>query len=242
MGYFSIQPRVTSNVSPLVQGFELAWEWNQTDVSQFEGSAVFASGGGAQTLTANAVADTDLPYDFSLDLASTGTGTGKVDWLATDPLVFVGEDRSFLIEWVGLGIPASRYGGFSFLADDAGTYHTYSNYIGAIGWDSRVDAGVSVIGGGTTGTVWDGSKGSNGQMTIIGRKPSGTPPEFLLQAWGMDTNRADIRKYMSSWDGEPAPASWNALACDRWGLSIQASGSNPFGTLQLLELRVYVAT
>lgn len=228
-------------------GGELVAQWNRIDTSQFEGAAAFADGAGAGSLSVVAVGE----RGNALRLTSSAGTTAHLAFLAIDPIVFPDERRDliFEIECFDIVEGAGGYGGLVVLADDVGTYHALNHLPhGVAEWSSRVDAATRNDSGSTGSGA--GVGGGFSTTVVRGRKPAGAPPEIsswvssLSSTAGVfgepkrtGTNRGGVP---SMGDGTALAASWNSLACDRWGICLQSSGGNPLPTnFDILDLRVY---
>jgi hypothetical protein len=213
---------------PSGAGGRLVFEWDGLTANQFEVAASFASGG---TPTLSVVADATAPKGYVLRYHVPSAG--KSVWLAKTPL----PSSHVLIEISDNGAPA--YGGVAFFGDAVGSVHAYAwNPISIFGWRFRVDAGVQVSSGTTDNDLRGGATGAGfTRIWLRGEKPVGAPPQFAV--WGHGHGSGGGRDSMLrtvDWVGEPAPASWNGLACDRWGLSMSPTA---ISTWDIRTLRVF---
>ncbi len=230
-------------------GGELVFEWDRLTTSQFESAAVFADGGAVGSLSVVAIPE----RGNALRLTSTAGTTAHLAFLAVAPIVFPDERRDLIIEMEIFDIiqGAGGYGGAVILADDVGTYHAVNHLShGVAEWASRVDA-ASRLTTGTTG-IGAGSLGGLSRWHVRGRKPNGAPPEISswLEAWNETQHRnsrprrsgstAQLGGLTAFGTGTALALSWDALACDRWGICLQSSGGNPLPTnFDILDLRVF---
>lgn len=244
-----VQNEITVINNSLVTGSELGepvWEWNGVDATQFETSAAWTSGTVSPSITVTAAANVNQTSQNELRLSSTGTGSGGFGYFITDEIPFVGERRDMVIEWVTGPSSTTGYGGFSLMADNAGTTHCYNTFIGpTAGWRSQVDAGTVTIPGSTPARVWDGAGQCRGRCWVRGVKPSGDLPRFHFSLESLPGNGGEAsysvrRDERDNYPNEPPGSSWDNLECRKFGVAVQASGGNAYGDFRLTELRVYL--
>ena len=228
------------------------WEWNGVDATQFEGSPAHQSGGSIANATLTVVPAAGAPSGNVLRFTTTGLGTGWAHILAVDPLPLVlDEPRSFRWEFLLWQRPA--YGGLAFLGDNVGAYHAWAwSWASNAGWRHRIDADVAfqVVGSSTNNALTAGTFGpSLVKINAKLHKPSGAPPEFHISGVGLFINGGDWSGMYHSGTGNvdsnfqtaagDEPASWDNLACDRWGLQLQASGGGSAGPMDFASIRVF---
>lgn len=235
-----------SSAPPASAGGVLVWEWNRLDTSQFEGAAAFADGGGTATLSVASQAE----RGNVLRMTGTAGVSACVAWLVNDPIPFQTTRRDLLIEVEVFSVtPTNKYGGIVVLADDAGSYHGMHHYFASSEYSSLVEAGVRSTPGGTG----SGFGINSGLMRyhIRGSKPAGAPPNLTSWQDGIGAVAATGRARAAGNNltainpfGAAAgtlAASWNNLACDRWGITLQTAGGGALDqTLDILDLRLYV--
>jgi len=225
-----------------------AWEWNGTDTSQFESTASWTSGTVTPNLQVVASANVNQKATNYLEASSTGNGTGGFGYFIKDELNFTGTSRDIVLEWITAPGSTTQYGGFSILADNTGASHAYNVFIGPgglAGWRSQVDNGTATIPGTTVSRIWDGSGECRGRIWVRGIKPSSAVPRFHSLMESVPGNggvasysvRLDKR---SDFPNEPPGSTWNSLGCKKVGISVQASGGNPYGSFRITEMRVYL--
>jgi hypothetical protein len=230
-------------------GGELVFEWNRTDTTQFDGSAILIAG-----TTPSMSLSIQNFGEWGNALRVTGGGTNGVNAviLATAPIVFPDERRDLIIDIETHDIVdgGGGYAGIAFCTDGgaAGSYHGLAHFPhGTAEWAAKVENGTLTVPG--TG-VGAGNAHGGSRTTILGRKPSGAPPEvsgrsFSVSAAGAHNVRVhrtgtDRQSAAAYGDGLALGATWNSLSCDRWGLSIQSSGGSAApSTWDILDLRVY---
>lgn len=232
----------------------LAFEWNGTDVSQFEGvSAFFDSiSGSAGSLSVVASAE----FGNVLRYSSAGGSQVREVILANDPLPFTGESRDYTIEietLVTTGGGSVSYGGVAIMCDDSA-----ANFHGAIHAGSvNSNRSQCLINNGTVETASAFGSAANrfSRYTIRGAKPAAAAPHFESRIEGFGTSShidGGLRRSGSSpaargnvnpfGDGSSVLGStWDPLDCDRWGLGIVTlSGGPPNTTWDIKALRVFV--
>lgn len=239
-------------VTALPQPFELPiangtvlFEWNGFDLSQFEPAASFASGGWVPALSV--AADPDSPTGNVLRLTSTGTGTGAAVWLALPSLPFADVARRIRFELGSkslTSISTGIYAGPVFCADTTAGLHCIGDLNGQAGWQLRVDAGALQLvadqhGGEVFQRTGTNPDQSGSQVTTLVDKPAAGPPRGYIHGLGAQ-GTVDLAK---SWNfNEPSwpvfPASWNALACNRFGLAVAASGGATAPTWDITDFRI----
>lgn len=212
----------------------VVFDWNGTDLSQFEAAAAFESAGWASTLTI--AAETSAQHGNRIRLGSAaGLGPGASIWLATQalPLPSAGTRRRFVFDMTVHQINA-QYAGIAFLCEVvAGNLYGLTQVDGVAGWRARIDNGVFVSTGSTVALLRGLGTFSSLQRRILTfTKPAGAPPRGSLGGW---TSQVAGGVGGTAWRiDEPAwpafPAGWNPLTLNRWGLVIQASGGNPAPT------------
>lgn len=230
-------------------GGELVFEWNRVDTSQFEAVRAFADGGAAAALSVVSTARGNV-----LRFDPSAGNTAHIAFLAVDPLPYVGvrRDAIFELEVFDMFPNGGGYGGIVVLADDAGTYHALNHLVTGPEWASHVNAGTRVTNS-ANGTGGNGRGGSY-KIEMRGSKPEGAPPivtDVLTAVDETQMKAASGRRTGASaadrgaWRGfagdAALAASWNDLACDRWGLCLQSGGgANLDVTMEVLDLRVYL--
>ena len=218
----------------------LLWAWNETDVSQFDGTVAAEHLFSGTTLTV--VTDTTLPGQKKLRLtAPAGSGGGGAAWLITAPLVFTGTMRRYLVEYEVADLDANG-GGVCFMADDSqANFHGHQYVFGAAGWPTRYNNGTWSLGAQTNTVHGLGANVGRAlvRMHVRGEKPAGSQPIWSVYA-NSETDHNVFGACMkhtdpgfSAWD-----SSWNSLACDRVGLSIDA-GSGNAPVFDITALRIY---
>jgi hypothetical protein len=231
-------------------GGELVFAWNRTDISQFDGSAILIAGTTPQmSLSVVAVSE----WGNALRVSGGGTNGVNAVILATAPIAFPDERRDLLIEIETHDIVdgGGGYAGTAFCTDGgaAGSYHGLAHFPhGTAEWAAKVENGTLTVPG--TGV---GAGNANGwsRTQILGRKPSGAPPEITSRSFSVSSAGAhNVRVHRTGsnrvsaaafGDGLALGATWNGLSCDRWGLSIQSSGGAAApSTWDILDLRVYL--
>jgi hypothetical protein len=226
---------------------ELAFAWNGVDVSQFDVAAAFSSfDSEALTVQASTVTPPgNLIRLEATNLAAPAVGD-TVCWLAKDPLPFVGEKRNILVEMEIIADGANTdYGGITVLGDesDVAGCHGYvaTGRDSNNGWRARIDQGVQVIDAVVVGNYGNIAPGVL-QQRLYADKVAAAVPRFRYTGWGRSTNLDSFTQGQDDYPSEPAPATWNPLACDRWGLSVQRAAAVGAGTTFVLinNLRVWV--
>jgi hypothetical protein len=228
-------------------GEQLIFEWNGVDTSQFEVAPAF-SNFDVDTLTV--VADAAAPRGTYLQVLGENIATPLPNvacWLAKDPLPVFANKRNIRTEILVRTGTSNRYWGISFLGDDTGSggYHGYQIVARdrAGGWRSRIDDGVLVMNNTTILECGDMPPGPL-RYRISADKRSGAQGRFRATGWGFGTIGDDdaVVQNQQNYVGEPAPASWNPLICNRWGLAIQRPSSFGVGTtlFQINSVRAWV--
>lgn len=235
--------------TPVVSaGGTLVFEWNGTDTSQFEDTAAFADGSAAATLSVG----TDSERGNYLRLLGTAGTSACIVFLAKDALPFVGTRRDALLEMELLTNDgqAGGYSGIVYMADNESTYHGMSHYTGGVAeWANVIEDASRANAGGTGNGI--GENGGFVEYRLTGDNPSGVPPHLSSFAKGFTANSqwAEPRRSGSS-RGAINPmgadsalgSSWDNLACDRWGLTLQSSGANSLVnvSMDILTLKIYL--
>jgi hypothetical protein len=70
----------------------------------------------------------------------------------------------------------------------------------------------------------------------------GAPPRFQYAGHGLDRSNPSVTARDQTdypQGGAAAPASWNPLTCDRFGICIQAAGGNGAPTVRYRSIRVW---
>ena len=216
-------------------GQEILFEWNGTDVSQFESTTAFDSSGWAGALTY--VADTSLPLGGKLRFGSAaGTGVGASVILCKTPLVFSGTKRRIVFEYLALSIDQS-YGGIALMADTSDTgLHCFNSVDGSTAgagtsWQSRIDNGTLVTAGGTIGGPLLGTSADSESFIRLMcdfNKPASAAPVGMVPGHALRASNSSSKSWEIGAPGWSAiPASWNGanVVCKEWGLCIQAAGA-----------------
>jgi hypothetical protein len=226
---------------------DIAFQWNGVDVSQFEASAAFSSFDSEALV---ATPSTTTPPGNLLDFSATNLAAPAVGdvvcWLAKDPLPFVGTKRNILVEMEIIADGADTdYWGITFVGDnsDALGYHGYvaTGRDSNPGWRARIDQGVLVIDATVVGNYGNIAPGVL-QQRLYADKPAAAVPRFRYTGWGRSTNLDSFRQGQNEYPSEPAPATWNPLACNRWGIALQRAAAVGAGTtsVSISNLRVWV--
>lgn len=203
---------------------ELVFEWNGTDLSQFNTTAVFVEGTGSPSISIQS-APAGLPFDNVIRVRASKTA-GAIDYgagyLANDALPYPGDNRSLRIEYVavtGTESGTNTGPGFLYMADDSGSLHAYVMQVSSedlhkvvAGAASRENDNYSKWGGLSTYV--------EGTYDIIGRKESSASPEFTSRYDAIENGGGTAyRASYSRGDFDPTPAaSWDSLTCTKWGL------------------------
>ncbi|HHH29101.1 MAG TPA: hypothetical protein ENK57_12260 [Polyangiaceae bacterium] len=219
-------------------GGTLVFEWNQTDVSQFDLGTVYNAGGsiGAPTLTV--VPDSNVIGGNVLRMSASGVGEGYAVILANDALP--SKHYRLIAEINAVG--TNGQGFVMFAEDSAGLFAYGTTTIGtARYW--RIDAGVASVFGSTGVTTMVASGRGIVDMEVRAEKPSGAG---VRGSWYQNgqysafaTPRASMRGIRQDYPGEPAPASWNALTANRWGLALYGAGGGATGPLDIASLKIF---
>ena len=236
-------------------GQELLFEWNGSDLTQFESGSAFVSSGLTETLTV--VADSDLPGGNKLRLAASysfGT-TGAVVWLASAALSFTGTMRYLRFEYeIDDDSDFSKgMGGIAYCADDsdAGGLHSLMAVDG--GADSLLPGRKLRVDQGSLVTVTPDfvppddvmfpnpyhPQSAFVQYWTRMEKPASARPRGLVHGMAIQKDGVGYRTHKT--DNTPAfPSSWNSLDCDRWGLCAYAfdSATNDL-SIDFHAVRVY---
>ena len=229
----------------------LVWQWNKTDLSQFNGSSPdFSDAGG--NLSTLAVTAPFAGRGNMLEIQGTGT-TMSALWLVNTPIPFVGTKREFVIEleMYDLDQGAGGYAGAAYLCDDSGSFHGLGHSVyGVAALSSRIDAGARSL----TSATGEGAD-DNGmcRIHVRGQVFPSKPPEVSAYAVAMPSvsgRQGDIRRTGPNvgasgaetyGSGGALPASWNGLSCAQFGLWIQSSGGNLAPTnVRFMDFRVYL--
>jgi len=230
----------------------LAFEWNRVDVSQFDAAPSFrealSGSPGALSVVASAEHGNILRYT-----GGGGTGVNEV-FLSLDPLVFPDERRDLVVEIETLTEvtgSSNNYAGAAFLCDEAGTFHGLMCCASAnSGTQQGVIENDSVLAKGSTGFA---SMRRFTRYQVRGQKPAGAPPYASMYARGWGTTNytegalrtgssSAARGSMADFgNNSTLGATWNALDCDRWGLSFMStSGAPAITSVDFLSIRAFV--
>jgi hypothetical protein len=218
-------------------------QWNGLDTSQITTTPAFASAG--QTCALSVVTSTSYPFGRLLRFDGGGSTTGSraVVVLFTEPLDI--ENSGPIYVELDIVTISAMYAGPSFFGDlsgGPGHYYGYNYVFGAAGWRSRVDDGVLNIAGSTSDQLLTNATAGRVGILINGHKAASARPKFILDAFEVISatgNKPTAYIRQNAWNGEPAGSGWHPLACDRWGICLQASGGATLGTLDLAGWRVY---
>ena len=229
-------------------GEALIWEWDQATITQFDAASPQYSDGGVTS----ALSVVDIPqWGNALRITSSG-GTGVcAAFLATMPIPYANTDRNLRIELEthDVSFSGSYFGAVVMATLDGSDYYGLHHYMfGTAEWSSRVDANVRTQSGGT-GTGLQGS--GFARIRMRGRKLAATPPAVSSYyiGEGRFNEAGEVRRTGTSRgvgisefaNNTVVPASWNDLACDRFGITIQSSAGNaPPPTADILSMRVYL--
>jgi hypothetical protein len=168
-------------------------------------------------------------------------------WLAKEPFPFFANKRNIRVEILVRTGTADRYWGVTFLGDNtgAGGYHGYQIVARdrGGGWRSRIDDGTLVMNNTTIGIYGDMPPGPL-HYRIAADKRGGDLGRFRITAWGFGSigdEDATVQN-QTQYVGEPAPASWNPLVCNRWGIAIQRPSSFGVGVtlFQINSVRAWI--
>lgn len=239
-----LRPRIqrfpqAAETGPVVGVNTRIFAWNGVDTSQFDGAAAATALYTNPTLTV--VNSPTVPGQNVLRTTATGAGGGAWVWLVTTPLVFTGDRRRYVIRYQMEALDL-EYGGVCFLGDDSGAFHGITLVNGVAGWRARWDAGAWVTSGSTVNRLHAQGAGLGVralcEVTVDGERFAAAQPRF--RAYGLGV--AQINQGITAWtETEPAwgayPASWNGLALDRFGISVQAgAGAAPVMDITSLEV------
>jgi hypothetical protein len=157
-------------------------------------------------------------------------------WLASAALPVVGTHRNieFEIEFY----TSIAYVGIAFLGDDSDPsgLHCY-NYLCGGGWRSRVDQGVLFSPSATAGQLLPNTPAVV-RIQYQADKVGGMGPRWLQSGYGLHATSVAAYVDSQTWAGV-APATWNPLTCDRWGLVTQAGGGQGIKSFELLNIRIW---
>jgi hypothetical protein len=217
-------------------GGKLVWEWDGLTLNQFAGSPTPAHQS-ATTAGLSVVANATNPGGYILRFNMSTTPAGGAHFLVNDPM------PSSNMMWEIEANNRHVYGGVCFFGDVSGSYHGYSyEPSSSAGWRHRVDAGSFVTGGATGNNLHGTTITVPGFMRIwmFGEKPGGAQPRFAVGGESA-RNIGGPRAWLltGGWASEPAPASWNSLVCNRWGLSAQMTAGTSSYDWDIRALRAY---
>jgi hypothetical protein len=233
----------------------LLWEWNGVDTSQFQTASILRTSGvtSSDSLFGYIFANNNSPLGNVLRFQVTGSTTTTTT-ASCVRLIDYSFPQRFRIEMT-VSIQAASNGapcwGLAFLGTDlSGTLSAYTltsvdvgNRYGKYRIDSGVSTHLETIRGGT----WDGSSTTTQiiTVTIRGNKRSGEPPKFIFQSWSQTAANYFISAaQQTNWSSEPAPSSWNNLACNRIGivfLGKTVGVNNNRIMFDILTMRIYGA-
>lgn len=239
-GRVEIEPQEDEDVPNVV------FEWNRTDTSQFEASAVFDSAGSSNP----ALSVVPTPFGNALQLSHDSAVTSVV-FLTADPIVFPDDRRNLLFEFDLYSIDAAlvdtnRYFGVCVLGDNAGDFHGLVHLTGSSGveWGYRVDAGALV----STGSTGSGPQFGFAQIRLRGNRNGTSRPYASSHIIGGGSSAAEgatrrtgsVRGNNGAdpfGNGTDLPAGWDSLALDRIGIGCRTNTAVA-GQYQLLSFRV----
>lgn len=231
---------------------DLVFEWNRTDLSQFNGaSPIYDSGGGAENSLMSVVAASERGN--VLRLAADGVATDMFAvWRIATPIEFSNIRRDLFIEMTfadkTLGGGSRRVGPVWFGNADM------DHHFGVL-FDQTNDVGI-VENNGTTETGPTNasvqSRGGRHTFLIRGDKPAGGPPRgtvyYTYQSSGgalrylrRSGSTAAIRGNAPDQGSNSSLGStWNSLDCDYVGLRIGSIGGVVGPTsVDIDDLRIY---
>lgn len=228
---------------------ELVFEWNRTDLTQWEGSSPsFDTGGGSENsvLSVEAVAERGNVLRFAGDGVSSGE---FAMWLLADPIDFPDERRDMVIEceWAGSVIPGTfRGAGPVFLSDDAGDDHfQVQTRHNDMVFQLFNNGARSAVGTHTGVSFQDGGRLL---LRVFGDKPSSAPPRVTayFEVWTENQYSSGLYRQGSSdaaRGGVSGPnvslgSSWDAETLDRVGFGLGSATQLP--TADILDFRVYL--
>lgn len=232
----------------------LVFEWNGVDTSQFESVPAFRQ---ANTGPAGTLSVESTPHGNVLRLNAVTTSGLTEIFLASDPLPFVGTDRSLVLEFEVYDdtapTSASR-GGPVFLAnhDDDGGLFTGMAWAASVGNGAQryvIEEDTTAVGEGAP----SGSRGDKySKYTIRGTKPDGAAPYFTgyFEGWTTTSRTTEIRRTGAS-SGDRAGvldfasnttfgSEWNDLPCDRWGIMTGRQTGGGMASIDFKSIRVFL--
>ena len=246
---------VTASVTATASGKTKLWEWNGSDVSQFESSADFngSTGASMSSPTLSVVTDASVPGNGKiLRLTASGTPSGYacVHWLVKAAESTLTYPNRYRWEW-SIKPTIASYGGLSFFANPA-TDHYYGVQCFSInGSRHRVDAGTAIdfLSGATNGRLASSaSSNSAGWVELWGEPQTGEGPRFEISGYGVSTTSSPTAFQLNedsvnggTWQnsGTQPPSSWDGLAANRWGLSLVSQSAGSPGNLDFSRLALY---
>lgn len=256
MGYSAGQ---VSAITREGSGAELVWEWNQTDLTQFEAIRYYRAGGGVSTRTVTpTILPTNGAYSTSPNVlgleadANTDTDDAVAVLLVSDPMPYTTTRRRYFIDCQSnfmspqAGSPGQ---GYVYMGDDSG-----ANLVAYGGiWNRQ--QGFRVENGAVSMGAQFGALLTNTQQGAViegragtGSDPLGNFPHFQLQMKGQGQQITGFtriwRNTFGANDGDynlvPPGVAWNNTLADRWGICVFADANNPFPLFwRISALRLY---
>jgi hypothetical protein len=224
------------------------FEWNRSDVSQFETPATWSAFASSATLSVANFIERGL----ALNPAVVGSG-GTAVFLAKDPIPFPDNRKDLRFEMEVFSCTGTAgYVGLCFLADDSilGNFHGLAHlpFNDANGDDSfMVQADTRL-----TGTAASGGVGQSGLaiIEVRGQKSGSGGPRITsaVTNQGILTTPNRHRRTGSAVEGALAydsgasvpAASWNTLAANRWGIAIMGGGVSSAPDAYIGNLKAYL--
>lgn len=232
----------------------LLFEWNKTDLSQFDASGAspnFADGGGGGALSVVATAEHGNVIRYT---GGGGTGITEVFLVSQTEIVLPDSVKRNVI--VEMELFTSSFGtsggaGPALLCDDgAVNFHGFviSHFAGAAGVIAKTINNGTVETGGSGG----GSTPSKfGILHVYARKPASAPPEVSVYCDGWDggtinshhmfrTGSSSANRGVAGDIGSNSTlgATWDPLDCDRFGIAAHSNAGTGPPSFDVLDLRV----
>lgn len=230
---------------------ELVFEWNKVDISQWNGiNPVFSTPAGAENSTLSVVASSERGNVLRMTADGVATPNMRAVWICNTPIPFPTTRRDFSIEveFAAQDVTASRLAGVVFMADGSASNY-FQHYWATTGEGTILrNNGVQEFVSFNANQFNDGGRSV---YTMRGDKPAGGPPRSSVYTQNSDETNLNGHSYRTGsssairgavtdmGNNTTFNASWNAIECDRFGISILSANTGPLA-IDILDYRVYL--